>query len=128
MGMGHAAAYADVIEANTIKKFCPKEFDVFYEKVGDMESDFELFASLAESKDFADYDDDIVESYNELCNAFHKKTGLKLNLSFHDSDENGDRYDDINGVYWYVDGMYQLTPAGKKMQKYVERKSFVIFG
>ena len=44
------------------------------------------------------------------------------------SEDDGDRYDEVSGVYWSVDGMYELSEAGKKMKEYVSRKSFVMFG
>jgi hypothetical protein len=64
-----------------------------------------------------------------LQEAFKKKSGgLDLALGFHDSDDRGDRYDEVNGLYWWVDGMYQLTAAGKRFRKDVTRKFFVQFG
>ena len=128
MGMGYGADYADVIEEKAIKKFCKKEFEIFMACVEGCKLDFEEFAQNSSYTQFDGYDKDLIKSYTNLYDAFKKKTGLMLELSFHDADSYGDRYDQVSGAYWAVDGMYQLTPAGKKMKKYVERCMFVNFG
>lgn len=63
-----------------------------------------------------------------LREAFTKKTGLTLYLGFHNSSDEGDRYDEVKGAYWGVGGMYELTKAGKEMDKYVDRRMFVQYG
>ena len=128
MSMGYAAAYADTIEESSIEKFCKKEIEIFRACVNGCELDMEEFARNAEFNDFEDYDKDLLKAYENLCEAFEKKTGLSLGLAFHDADDDGDRYDDVNGIYWYVEGMYQLNPEGKKMKKHVKRQTFVQFG
>jgi len=128
MGMGYAAAYADVIEDKYIKQFCPKEFEAFTGIVDGCELDLDEFARNAEYNFLDGYDKDLVKAYENLCEAFKKETGLEIGLAYHDSGDEGDRYDDIDGIYWWVNGMYELTKAGKKMEKFVERKTFVQFG
>jgi len=126
--MGHSACSADVIEEKSIKKFCPKEFAALEAEIKDYEKEesWEVIAqgfSCGEERAGAELN----EAYYNLCEAFEKKTGLELGVGYHNSDD-GDIYDEVTEVYWYVNGMYQLTPAGKKMQKYVETQSFVTFG
>ena len=60
--------------------------------------------------------------------AGRKRAGLELGLGYHDQENNGDRYDEIAGTFWYVDGAYDLTPAGAKFKKLFERKTFVELG
>jgi len=127
MGMGYAGAYADVIEDTSIKKLCKNEFEIFMGCIDSGEINLEEFARNAEFN-LKDYSKDLVKAYMNLCLAFEKATGLTLGLAYHDSESEGDRYDDVDGIYWHVDGMYQLTPAGKKMKKYIKRKNFVQFG
>ena len=126
MGMGCAGAYADVIEETNVKKFCPKEYNDFMDAVG---NDYDEFGRNAECNDLKrNHSKEQIAAYEKLQVAFEKKTGLDLNVAYHNSEDEGDRYDDVDGIYWYVNGMYELTPAGKKMEKYVERKNFVQFG
>lgn len=126
MGMGYAGGYADVIQDGTIKNKCPKEFQAFLDAI---EKSGLKFDEVAKESDYDEIEDkDVMKTYLALFHAFKKKTGLDLGLAYHSSSDDGDRYDDVDGAYWYVDGMYQLTKAGKKMKKYVERKNFVTFG
>lgn len=128
MGMGYAAAYADTIDEKHVKEFCPNELEAFLSIAKSCDIYLEEFARNAEFNDLGDTDKDVVKAYEALCEAFKKKTGLELGFAFHSADDEGDRYDDVNGVYFYVNGMYELTKAGKKMNKFVERKTFVQFG
>ena len=128
MSMGYASAYADTIEEKSVKKFCPKEFQALQNVIDETPCTWE---DVARAGNYGDIEKDcgkeIYSAYQKLYDAFEKKTGLQLFIAYHDSEDEGDRYDDVNGIYWGVNGMYQLTPAGKKMNKYVERKTFVQF-
>lgn len=55
---------------------------------------------------------------------------LSLDMCYHDSDANGDRYDDVDGAYFFVDGIYAPSEAGKVLLEagLVERKTFVTLG
>ena len=126
MSMGTSAAYADVIDEKSIKKFCPKEWKALMAEVRDDNDNWALIAEgfgYQEERGTAE----INEAYYNLCNAFEKKTGLGLGVAYHGEDD-GDCYDEVNGIYWYCDGVYEKTPAGKKMDKHIERKFFVCFG
>lgn len=128
MGMGHGANYADVVEDKFVEKICPKE----WKKLMDAISKSDEFGSMEEFAQIKRYDDvgedEATLAYNQLTDAFNKKTKLDLSLGFHDADEEGDRYDDVNGYFWMVDGVYSYTPAGKKYRKEIDRKLFVTFG
>lgn len=126
MSMGYGSAFAEVIEDKNVKKFCPKEFKNFMDALETTDSTEVTIANL-------EYDSEEVEPnvtiyYKQLQDKFRKKTGLELYVGYHDSHDEGDRYDEVDGVYFHVGGMYELTKAGKKMSKYVQRKFFVCFG
>lgn len=128
MGMGHAAAYADVIEAKDVKKICPVAFDNFKQALKFDDCEIEEFAMESEGGNGEDFAPEAYEAFKAVVDAFYKETGLPLDIAHHQSDEYGDRYDEVNGTYFYVDGMYELTAAGKKLEGIVERKTFVQFG
>ena len=129
MSMGCAAASADVVKEDAIKKFCPKEFKAFQDVIDNTSCTMEDVARAGQFDSIeSDCTKEIADAYGNLCEAFEKKTGLKLFINYHDSDNEGDRYDDVSGLFWSVENMYQLSPAGKKMKKYVEHKTFVQFG
>jgi len=134
MGMGYGAGYADVISQNKIKQVCPVEFKAFFRELKKSEVSLDSFAQLIAQNRELDSEDresqgKLVDLWTTLQTAFYKKSeGLDLELGFHDSDNEGDRYDDINGPFFSVGGMYQLTPAGKKFKRSVTRQFFVTFG
>ena len=128
MGMGTAAAYADVIGEDAIKKFCPKEWAALQEEIAEIDNWEEIARDFGFSVESGSAE--INEAYYNLRDKFEKKTGLVLNVDYHNREDDGDRYDSelVDGVYWTVEGMYQLTPAGKKMKRYVSRELFTTFG
>jgi len=130
MGMGYGANYADVMEEENIKKLCRAEWDCFMEAI-EADEDLAGVEDVAHMIYFDSMDDDdpIGKALEQLKESFHIATdGLELHLGFHDHDECGDRYDEINGYFWGIDGMYELTEAGKKFEDKVSRKHFVTFG
>jgi len=128
MATGCGANYADVIESKNVAKICGKvykQFLYFLNAAG------ESLGSYANALDFnEEYEDDswkdVRDAFKEVQEEFEKKTGLTLGLSYHDG-EQGDCYDEVRNEYFYVDGMYELTKAGKKIGKKVQRKLFVNF-
>jgi len=134
MGMGYSSNYIDTVEEEFVKEICPEEFDKFM---------LELENDNVELDDFAIHDapgtvisieandEDTMShtvAYVKLCLEFEKKTGLSLSVMHHSQEEDGDRYDEIAGIIWKVDNVYQYTPAGEKYKKQIERKRFVSFG
>ena len=76
---------------------------------------------------FQAYEDQAVQeisaAFEALQAAFAKATAvgtshLDLAIGYHGEDD-GDRYDDVRGVFWAVDGMQQLSPAGEKFKDIV---------
>ena len=76
---------------------------------------------------------EVAQALEALKAAFARATAvgdshLELSIGYHDAAQDGDRYDEVNGVFWAVDGLYQLSPAGRKFGTKVRRKFFVTFG
>jgi hypothetical protein len=77
---------------------------------------------------------DIFQEYDKLVTnlkkSFNKKTKLTLYFDSYD-EEGGDLYDnpgDKDGCIFCVDGMVQLTPAGKKFKDIVTERKWTQFG
>jgi hypothetical protein len=129
MGMGYGANYADVIEDKDVQKLCPKEYKAFDNAIDDNEGyDLEAIAREITFEGMESIAPKIKKAYIALTKAFNKKTGLELGIGFHDADESGDRYDEVNGAYWNVGGVFTRTPAGKKYKALIDRKFYVTFG
>lgn len=129
MGAGYSANYADVIEESFIEEVAPNELAKFKKALEDEEVDFDDFASrLYDLTDFTDINDEVYGAMEELQSQFEDVTGLKLDLNYHNSEDEGSRYDDIEGAFWSVRGVYTLTPAGQKYLDKIQRCHYVIFG
>ena len=131
MGMGYAANFADVVESQDITAACPDAWKHFIDIMeAEKDSGGHDLDSLAMELRLDDVDeaDPLYEAYEALCTEFEQTTGLTLLLGYHDHDDCGDRYDEINGYFWAVDGMYELTDAGRLWDNKVSRKFFVTFG
>ena len=119
MGMGYAANYADIVNQEFVKEQCKKQFNNFIQALDKADITLSEFAQNYESYE---EQENPFKSFTNLCSEFTKKTGLGLYLGYHDQEDNGDRYDDVDGYFWCVDGVFQFTKAGKKYQKQISRK------
>jgi hypothetical protein len=52
--------------------------------------------------------------WERVCNDFSAKTKLDLTLCYHDSNEEGDRYDEIDGLVYLVTKVVTFTKPGKE--------------
>ncbi len=139
MSNTYTAAFAEVIEQDHLSPLVPASWDNFLTSLTDSEaldklietddcSILDRFAAYIENNDpFPPANNPILIAYKNLQKAFKKKTRLDLYISYHDSAERGDKGDDVDGAFWTVEGMYQLSPAGRKMKRFVTRKHWVNF-
>lgn len=126
MGMGHFANYADTVEQLFVEEVCGLELGAFLGALKTAGVELEHFARDNEYGE-GDWGDEVDQAYCELVENFEKATGLTLSVEYH-SENDGDRYDDVTGVYWEVSGVYQRTPAGEKYAAKITRAFFVTFG
>jgi hypothetical protein len=133
MGMGNYAGYADTVEEDFVKEMCADELQAFFlilDGVGIKPGDF------AESFDQDDLQDRtsctaseeqlIKKEWDVLYDAFEAATGgLELGMVYHDADDRGD---ELDGWEFSVDGVYVLSPAGKKYSDKITRKHWTVFG
>ena len=123
MGMGYGSNFADVISSDDLKAFCPDEHCQLIAALDKHDVSFETFCQESE-----EMNDEILFAFGKLIGSFKYKTGLMLETGYHSCEDEGDKYDEVDGGFWQVDGMYELTEAGKKIGDKVERKFFVTFG
>lgn len=144
MSMGYSAYYEDVINTETLATIVGdkaivdefvKQYDK-YEPGNDGIAYYELNDILNygkpkknDSKDLAS----LYKAWKALNTAFKKATGLALLVDYHSRDDEGDIYDDLDGMFIGVIGLYQPTAKYKKLKAkfgddVVERKYYVSFG
>ena len=128
MGMGYGANYADVVDEKFFVEHCPVEFKALKNLIAEHKMNWQDLYDM-EMDDF-EKDGDAVfkDTYENFQTACEKATGICPHVGYHSSDDDGDRYDDIDGHYWHVEGVWGRTPAGKKYEADIERKFFVTFG
>lgn len=144
MSMGYGANYADVIETETLATIVGdkalvddfvKQFDK-YEPDNDGMDYLDLTDKLNAGKPDKDDSKELAaldKAWKALNAAFKKATGLTLFVDYHSRDDEGDRYDEVDGMFISVCGLYQPTAKYKKLKAkfgddVVERKFYVSFG
>lgn len=144
MSMGYSANYADVIKNETLATIVGDKalVDDFVQKYDKYEPDndgmdyLDLNDTLNDGKVGKDDSEELVDLYNawvRLAGSFKKETGLDLFVDYHSREDEGDRYDDVDGMFISVCGLYQPTKKYKKLKEkfgddVVERKFYVSFG
>ena len=151
MGMGYGANYADVVADKTVQNIVGKklldDFMEKYEAFLDSNEELSAFditdtlnytAVMAPDKKFNDDTPESValrKAWYAIHDKFKEQTDVDLLVEFHDSEENGGRYDEVDGLYFCISqvDLYQPTPAYQKMKErfgddVVERKFYVTFG
>ena len=150
MSMGYSACFSEHIEDDKLKKVLGTDAEKLDElknlidKLSDSESTDDIVRWLDE--DDASYfsDAEVVETddfirlktlWTEIMAKVKEETGLKLYINYHDADNNGSSYDDVDGVFFDFghDALYQPTPEFQDMRKkfgddIVTRHFFTEFG
>lgn len=145
MSMGYGANYADVIKPETLgsvigdKKLVNgfvKKFNGY--ELGECESSEELAETLNDD-DPMDLDTDRVafknlrKEWDKISSKFKEVTGLEIFVEYHDSENEGSRYDDVDGMYFCVGGLWQPTKKYREFKKKfgdeaITRAFYVTFG
>lgn len=132
MPMGYGANYEQTISEEDFKKICPVEYLAFENMLTRLDLCFDEFARCIAFDDLEDVSQEMIDEYDQLIFSFLEKTKLHIELNYHDSDNNGSCYDDVNGGYWHLNDATDFTLDAKSMMKQYEVEiqsiSFVTFG
>lgn len=143
MGMGVIPCHAHCVQWSNIRQLCPRQAAVVESLLQQHQTGFGGLARLLDEchpyfADPAKLDLSkaaarrLKAAWKFLALAFQDVTmvagtGLTLYLGWYEP-ELGDRYDEIDGDYYFaVDGTQQLTPAGEKFKDLIELKSWTIY-
>lgn len=134
MGMGYMACAVDIVKPEFVRAMVGERYGTLLSRIEDAGLDLDEFANNVYNDLYANEDIEktvpIIEAlriYNEICEEFHKATGLPLNLGYHNTLE-GSRYDDVDGYFWEVGGVWQITPTAAEYEQYIQRATYVVFG
>jgi len=133
MGMGNYPCHADTIEIEFVKEMCPNELDDFLVALDEKKVSLATFAFSTEEGEVEmnascteDEAQNVEAAFDKLMSAFREATGgLELGMGFHTADDRGD---EVDGAFFTVEGVYVLSPAGKKYKDKIIRKSWTVFG
>lgn len=149
MSMGNSACFAEVIEPKNIRRILGNlsdgrkltSFIRLFKKLEEDEGASCIIEYLNDGNDNAvsdPYGKDFVKLrslWTEITGKVKEKTGLDLNVDFHDSANEGDNYDEVDGLYFefFHSQLYQPTPKFKALQKLygenvVNRCFYTVFG
>lgn len=142
MSMGYCANFAEVIEEKALAAIVGNDANgvSLVKQLHTLIDD--TFSCEADAVDCITYECDdydeaetqkFIDLLNEIQEKFKQETGLRLELCYHDADNDGDCYDEVEGLYWEVFGCYVKSPELAALeQKYgdwiIGRKFFVIYG
>ena len=128
MSMSNYGCSADTITKEFVKSLCPEELgNLLYDiNIADLTfDDFCEFVSQGLEVEADQNGIDLINiSFNKLCQAFNEKTGLILEVVYCNCEE---RADELDGGSFSVDGVYDLTKAGKKYIKDIKHKDWTIY-
>ena len=142
MGMGYSGAFALVIEQEKIEEMSLVTFKNFLEGLKTYNVPLSHFAQSYSIEDVI-YDEegeelsedsmnklyDLFESFQE---EFKNRTGVDIYIGYHDQEEQGSHYDDVDDVFFALDfsDVYEMTPEAKYLQEKTgfEMKFFVSYG
>jgi len=136
MSSGFSANHADVIPTAKVVELCPDEVDAFVAAaaaaypdrgIAEIEAALTVLATELACGDDEVHGGETVAAWKTLAWRFHQRTGLELGVDYHDP-EDGGPYDEVEGVFLFVEGMYEVSPAGRPFVGVVERRSWVTFG
>ena len=133
MSMSNYANYADVIDTSFVRGIVGKELDELENILEVGGADFDEFVENEIHEDIVLLNGEnespeitrLYELWDIIKRKFEKETGLSLYLVQHDAE---DRADELDGWAFAVEGVYCLTPAGKKHIDKIYRKTWTTFG
>ena len=143
MAWGFVGHSVDIISWENLQKLCPDECNEILQEMNKFKLTLDEFIALICDTDPLGVDDylsrhptldinHLVNLFDALAHEFNSQTctetkGLDLFVGYHDSGVDGDCYDEVDGGYFVVGGVYEKTPAGKRFADQIVRSFFVTY-
>lgn len=124
-----SAHYADTVTKEFVTKTCPDEMAGLLKVLAENDYDIDRLAmSVTDEGDILvemevdvtkEQAQTIINAYVALLMAFSQATDLGLLMRYKEKEDSGD---EVDGLFWEVEGVYSFSPAGEKYKAEIERK------
>lgn len=138
MGMGYNANFGIVIGSEEVSKVVPTEWKKMTDFMDEKDVTLDDLASSFQYSDFIDnlseQENDVLEQlFIDLKDAFVQKTQIELMLEYHNTEEEGSRYDEVEGAFFALSygDVFEYTPVANRLLNTgvkFDLKSWVVFG
>ncbi len=133
MSSSNYANFAEVVEESFVKEQCPEEYKRLVDYLKESETDLDSVSDCLDEYRGLDNIDFVTEEqeeeirilYKNLLSEFNRKTELFLGIRYHNAEERGD---EVDGIFWEVNGVYIYSLAGEKFKNKIERKFWTTWG
>lgn len=133
MSSGYAANHAYTVTIEQARMIAPKAMAYLDEQIlhGKFEDEdgapYSTIEQLCEGNQHGEFDfTDEIKTFEKL--AEEETGGLSFNPYFNNQADEGDIYDEVDGPFFMVFGVTELTPAGKKWRDMISDSLWVHFG
>jgi hypothetical protein len=109
MSMGYGACSAYIINEDKLKELNLPSWAAFQEQL-------ELY-SLIDLQDWLECGEpyeELEDLWKSVQTEFSEVTNLNILIDYHDSEADGSCHDDVDGVFYYAEGVVSPTIAGAK--------------
>lgn len=140
MGMGYAGCRVDVLSEDYLESLFGERWKLFKEKAKNVDG-YNWWHSVTYScmEDFVfDVEDEqeTIKKLEQLNKEFAEfkaeferlHEGLSIAANYHNSCEEGSRYDDVNGGFVELTGVWKVSEAAQKIKSHWDTSFFVQFG
>lgn len=141
MGMGYGANNILALNEEKLRKEFEQEFKALEATLEPVELSLKELAQAEqyqssvqdEYEDISNEQETLIyDALDKLTDAFKDTYGFTLHLGYHDSDSEGGRYDDVDGVFFSLSygEVYTIKPEARVLNEKIgfEDKFFVTYG
>jgi hypothetical protein len=129
MGMGYQGEMALVLDKEKVEALVAEPYAAFLSALDKHERNFNGFARAYSITDSIELEnlgadeqlvlDEMLHSFSAVSAAFKSKTGLSLYVDYHNSQEEGDEPDDVDGGFYCLDfnEVYNMRQKARALHK-----------
>jgi len=134
MGMGTMAQHVVIFDDKKVNELVGKELkelEDFLDTFGNSLADVAM--NIVQESDFVD-ENIAEEAYNKMKNIISileaSIPGLTVHIGYHDAEAYGSRYDEVEGMYFAIEGVYVIAEEAKEAMASgaIKEAFFTVFG